>query len=132
MTTWAIEHGGRDWLFDDQVLMYDDALLQKQVVGIIGDGMEPTPSDIERLRLGRHHQAWLAALVIARMRTGLDREAAAQIDTAQFNLMGIRAVPSSWVVGPDGKAGAPRAQVDAAAPAGDEPEPAERDVDQPG
>lgn len=118
MATWAIEHGGRDWLYDDRRLLFDEAVLQKSMVGLVGDGMEPTPGEIERLRMGRHHTAWLAALVVARWRTGMSREKAAEVDTATFDLMAIRPVPQHWVIGGDGKAAAPP----------DEPEPAVADA----
>ncbi|WP_103381942.1 hypothetical protein [Pseudonocardia dioxanivorans] len=80
---WQIPYDGRTWEFDDARVTASEARLQKQLTG----GLSPTAADAARL--GLDPDAWIAALVIARRRAGLEPEEATAVDDARFELGAI-------------------------------------------
>lgn len=86
MTRWLIEYDGAQVEFDDKRLLLGEAQLQKALVG--GDC---TPVRAERLRLDRDPDAWLAALVIGRWRTGMSKDEALAVDVMKCDLMALTA-----------------------------------------
>ncbi len=78
---WQIPYGGTTYEFDDGHLTAGEARLQKRLT----DGSMPSDADVARAKMDG--DAWIAALVIARRRTGLEQ--AADIDEDAFVLSDI-------------------------------------------
>lgn len=116
---WFIPYAGETYEFDDARMTASEARLQKRLT----DGLSPNAA--ERARLEQlDGDAWLAALVIARLRLGLSTEDAADIDLDEFDLMLIPgATQAAAVADAEAKPAKPRGRKAAAAPAED-PAPA--------
>lgn len=78
---WLISYAGETWTFDDARLTAAEARLQKRIT----DGM--LPMQAEQARGLMDPDAWVSALVIARRRTGLDANAALDIDADEVDVM---------------------------------------------
>ncbi|QJY46652.1 hypothetical protein [Pseudonocardia broussonetiae] len=78
---WLIPYAGETFTFDDERLSASEARLQKRITV----GMAPFVA--ERAREQMDPDAWVAALVIGRLRSGLDAIAAADIDADEVDLM---------------------------------------------
>lgn len=78
---WQIPYRGETYVFDDARLTASEARLQKRIT----DGMSPMTA--EQARGLMDPDAWVAALVIARRRSGLDADAALDIDADEVDLM---------------------------------------------
>lgn len=79
---WQIPYAGETYEFDDVRMTASEARLQKRITG----GLSPNAAEKARLEQ-LDGDAWLAALVIARVRIGLTTEDAADIDLDELDLM---------------------------------------------
>jgi hypothetical protein len=80
---WTIPYDDTDYEFDDGRFTASEARLQKRLT----DGMNVVQA--ETARNGLDPDAWIAALVVARRRTGMTADVAADIDLDAFELVKI-------------------------------------------
>lgn len=75
---WYLHYENRDWLFDDARVTAHEQRVMKRIT----EGM--TPVEIDAKRMQGDPDVWLAMLVVARERAGLDPVQAAQVDDRRF------------------------------------------------
>jgi hypothetical protein len=80
---WQIPYEGKTWEFDDERLTASEARIQKRLT----DGM--TPVRAEAARMEGDPDVLIAALVIARVRAGVDREEALVVNDELVDLVAI-------------------------------------------
>lgn len=80
---WQIPYAGTTWVLDDSRFTASEARLQKRLTG----GWSLTEAENKRLELDG--DAWIAALAIARRRTGMSADEAIEIDLDELDLMPI-------------------------------------------
>lgn len=80
MSKWLIPYGDRTWEFDDTRLTASESRLHKALTG----GLSPLAG--ERARFELDGDAWVAALVIARRRTGMSADDASRVDADEVDL----------------------------------------------
>jgi hypothetical protein len=80
---WQIPYAGDVLVFDDDRITASEARLQKRLTG----GMAVTEAENKRMELDP--DAWIAALAIARRRTGMNADEAVDIDLDQLELLQI-------------------------------------------
>jgi hypothetical protein len=78
---WQIPYQGRTWEYNDERITASEARLQKRLTG----GLLPAQAD--RARQEMDPDAWVAALVIARRRSGMEPDEAAAVDADLVELM---------------------------------------------
>ena len=121
---WAIPYGGELWEFDDTRMTASEARLQKRIT----EGM--TPTQATRARFELDPDVFVAALVIARRRAGLELDEALAIDDEALDLTAIADATEQVVRKEQNERAAERARAsDTEADAdtdgeGDEPAPA--------
>lgn len=78
---WQIPYAGETYVMDDARLTASEARLQKRIT----DGLRPAAADVARQEMDP--DAWVAALVIARRRIGLEVGDALDVDADEIDLM---------------------------------------------
>jgi len=78
---WLVPYQGTTWTFDDERITASEARLQKRIT----DGL--LPAQAEQARAQMDPDSWVAALVIARRRSGLSVDEALRVDADDIELM---------------------------------------------
>lgn len=78
---WLVPYQDTTWTFDDERITASEARLQKRIT----DGLLPAQADGARAQMDP--DAWVAALVIARRRSGMSADDALKIDADDLDLM---------------------------------------------
>jgi hypothetical protein len=82
---WLIPYAGETYTFDDEHISVSEARVQKAIT----DGMRPSAA--EEARQEMDPDAWVAALVIARRRIGMEPADALDINVDEVDLMACMA-----------------------------------------